>query len=128
MSQEIEWSKLKLALGIVSLIVGLLAASFALFNWIELTNLYYLLGNFARYACAYGGFAAIIFGAMLVNDFFVARTVAGASRIDSDYKQILGWIAEEYSENLRKSSSKVAMLARSDFFLETEEELRVNVQ
>ena len=128
MSQEIEWSKLKLALGIVSLIVGLLAGSFALFNWIEQTNLYYLLGNFARYACAYGGFAAIIFGAMLVNDFFVARTVAGFSRIDSDYKQILGWIAEEYSENLRKSSSNVAKLTRSDFFLETEEELKVTVQ
>jgi len=128
MAQEIECSKLKLALGIVSLIVGLLAASFALFNWIEQTNLYYLLGNYARYACAYGGFAAIIFGAMLVNDFFVSRTVAGALRIDSDYKQILSWIAEEYSENLRKSSSKVAKLTRSDFFLEPREELKANVQ
>jgi len=128
MTQEIEYSRLKLALGVVSLIVGLSAGSFALFNWIEQTNLYYLLGNYARYACAYGGFAAIIFGAMLVNDFFVSRTVAGALRIDSDYKQILSWIAEEYSENLRKSSSKVAKLTRSDFFLEPREELKANVQ
>jgi len=128
MTQEIEYSRLKLALGVVSLIVGLSAGSFALFNWIEQTNLYYLLGNYARYACAFGGFAAVIFGAMLVNDFFSPRTLVGASKIDSDYKQILAWIAEEYSENLRKSSSKIAELNQSDFFLETEEELKVDAQ
>jgi len=128
MTQEIEYSRLKLALGVVSLIVGLSAGSFALFNWIEQTNLYYLLGNYARYACAFGGFAAVIFGAMLVNDFFSPRTLVGASKIDSDYKQILAWIAEEYSENLRKSSSKIAELNQSDFFLEREEELKVDAQ
>jgi len=32
------------------------------------------LGDYARYACAYGGFGAIIFGAMLINDFLVSRS------------------------------------------------------
>jgi hypothetical protein len=34
-----------------------------------------LLANYARYVCAYGGFGAMIFGAMLVNDFLVRREI-----------------------------------------------------
>jgi cytosine/uracil/thiamine/allantoin permease len=32
-----------------------------------------LLANYARYVCAYGGFGAMIFGAMLINEFLVRR-------------------------------------------------------
>ena len=73
MKQKIEYLKVKLALGSVSLVAGLLAANLVLFNWMEQTNLHYALGNYARYACAYGGFAAMIFGAMLINDFLIFR-------------------------------------------------------
>lgn len=63
----------RLILGVVSLGIGFFAANLALFNWIERTGLSYLLANYARYVCAYGGFGAMIFGAMLVNDFIVRR-------------------------------------------------------
>ena len=69
MEEGIRYLKVKLVLGLVTLVVGLLAANLALFHWVERTGLYYVLGNSARYVCAYGGFAAIIFGAMLINDF-----------------------------------------------------------
>jgi hypothetical protein len=36
---------------------------------------FYLLGEYARYACAYGGFAATIFGAMLIDDFLVLKNL-----------------------------------------------------
>lgn len=67
---------MRLVLGLVSLIVGLLAANFSLFHWVERTSLHYLFANYARYVCAYGGFAAMIFGSMLVNDFLAARSVS----------------------------------------------------
>ncbi|MEM3697736.1 MAG: hypothetical protein QXQ94_09605 [Candidatus Bathyarchaeia archaeon] len=63
--------------GLFTLLVGLWAANLALFNWVEKSGLYYLLGEYARYVCAYGGFAAMIFGAMLINDFLIyARNLA----------------------------------------------------
>lgn len=65
-------------LGLVTLVVGLSAANLALFNWVERANLHYLLGDYARYVCAYGGFASMILGAMLVNDFLVHRKAHGA--------------------------------------------------
>jgi hypothetical protein len=68
-------SERRLILGVVSLGVGFFAANLALFNWIERTGLSYLLANYARYVCAYGGFGAMIFGAMLVNDFLVRREI-----------------------------------------------------
>lgn len=71
--QKTSYPKVKLVLGGVTLIVGLLVANLALFHWVERTGLHYLLGDYARYVCAYGGFAAVIFGAMLVNDFLVLR-------------------------------------------------------
>jgi len=58
--------------GLFMLLIGLWAANLALFNWIERAGSYYLLGEYARYVCAYGGFAAMIFGAMLINDFLVS--------------------------------------------------------
>ena len=120
-----EYLKVKLALGSVSLVIGLLAANFALFNWVERTDLYYLLGNYARYFCAYGGFAAMIFGAMLINDFFVFSNLAAIkpatrpSKMDSDYQRVH---AHALAEDLRKSNSREPELTLHDFFLETEEE------
>jgi len=73
MSQNAGQRQKRLILGVVSLVVGLFAANLALFNWIERTGLNYLLANYARYVCAYGGFGAMIFGAMLVNDFLARR-------------------------------------------------------
>jgi hypothetical protein len=73
MSQDVKISEKRLILGVVSLGVGFFAANLALFNWIERTGLSYLLANYARYVCAYGGFGAMIFGAMLVNEFLVRR-------------------------------------------------------
>ena len=61
--------RIKLILGLITLVVGLLAGNLVLFHWVERIGLHYLLGHYARYVCAYGGFAAIIFGAMLINDF-----------------------------------------------------------
>jgi hypothetical protein len=134
-----SYLKVRLLLGCVSLGIGLLAANLALFGWQNPEGFFYLLGEYAHYACAYGGFAAIIFGAMLVNDFFVLRKFvlrkltaikpeAGSSKADSDYRRILAWIADAYAENLRKSSSKEAELTRSDFFVEKEEERKVVAQ
>jgi hypothetical protein len=73
MSQDAKMPERRLILGVVSLGIGFFAANLALFNWIERTGLSYLLASYARYVCAYGGFGAMIFGAMLVNDFIVRR-------------------------------------------------------
>jgi hypothetical protein len=67
--------RVKLILGLITLVVGILASNLALFQWVERIGLNYLLGYYARYICAYGGFTAMIFGAMLINDFLVLRSV-----------------------------------------------------
>jgi hypothetical protein len=72
---KILQQRVKLFLGLITLVVGLLASNLALFQWVERIGLNYLLGYYARYICAYGGFTAMIFGAMLVNDFLVLRSV-----------------------------------------------------
>ena len=75
MKRRISYLEIKFVLGLVTLVVGLIAADLALFHWVERTGVYHLLGDYARYVCAYGGFAAMIFGAMLINDFLVLRNV-----------------------------------------------------
>lgn len=65
--------RIRLILGLATVITGLWAANLALFYWVERTGLQYLLGAYARYVCAYGGFAALIFGGMLINEFLVLR-------------------------------------------------------
>lgn len=62
-------SKIRLLIGLISVVVGFLAANLALFQWVERAGLHYLLGPYARYVCAYGGFFAMIFGAALTADF-----------------------------------------------------------
>ena len=89
MRQDAQQLEKRLLLGVVSLGVGLFAANLALFNWIERTGLAYLLANYARYVCAYGGFGAMIFGSMLVNDFFVGKQFAKKKRSESELKMIV---------------------------------------
>jgi hypothetical protein len=43
-----------------------------------------MLGEYARYVCAYGGFAAMIFGAMLINDFLVLRSIMKKKYVIAD--------------------------------------------
>ena len=74
--QRISHLKLRFALGLVTLVVGFIATNFVLFHWVEHTVIYDPLADYARYVCAYGGFAAMIFGAMVVNDFLVLRKVS----------------------------------------------------
>jgi hypothetical protein len=71
MKQEFSYSKTRFVLGLVTLISGVIAANLALFHWVEIIGLHYLLGSHARYVCACGGFAAMIFGAILVDNFLV---------------------------------------------------------
>jgi len=74
--QRTPYLKIRFALGLVTLVVGFIATNFVLFHWVEQTVVYDPLGDYARYVCAYGGFAAMIFGAMAVNDFLVLRKVS----------------------------------------------------
>lgn len=76
MKDKILQLRVKLILGLITLVVGLLASNLALFHWVERIGLNYLLGYSARYICAYGGFTAMIFGGMLINDFLVLRSVS----------------------------------------------------
>ena len=75
MGQEIEYLEVKFALGSITLIVGFIGASIALFQWIERTGAQYLFGDYSRYVLGFGGFAAMIFGAMLINDVWVLSNV-----------------------------------------------------
>ena len=98
--------KVRLSLGCVSLFVGLLAANLALFGWQQSEDIFYLLGEGAHYACAYGGFAAIILGSMLINDFLVMRSL--------DLKKEAIWYEETAFEE-----GKILL---GQFFQENEEE------
>ncbi|MEM2995389.1 MAG: hypothetical protein QXI91_05175 [Candidatus Bathyarchaeia archaeon] len=88
MENEGAYLKFKLALGLAALLVGLWAANMAMFNWVEQTNKPYVLGAYARYMCAYGGFAAMIFGAMLINEFLIYKN---ALKRRNNEKQKIGW-------------------------------------
>jgi len=73
--QETEYLKVKLALGSITLVVGLIGASIALFKWVERTGVQFLFGDYSRYVLGFGGFAAMIFGAILINDAWVLSDV-----------------------------------------------------
>jgi len=106
--------EVRLLLGTVSLGAGLLAANLALFGWRKPDGFFYLSGEFARYACAYGGFTAIIFGAMLIEDFFVLKASITSKRTE--------W---QLAKDFGKYCSLEPILAQFDFFVETEEERKV---
>lgn len=90
MKQKAQHSRTRFSLGIVSLVVGLAASNFALFDWIEQTGVHYLLGYYARYVCAYGGFFAMIFGAMLVNEYLVFRKTSAEKGVPREAGQRRG--------------------------------------
>ena len=133
-----SYIKVRLLLGCVSLVIGLLAANLALFGWRNLDGFFYLLGEFAHYACAYGGFAAIIFGSMLINDFFVLRNVmndfavlrASMASKRNAKRNATAWLIRARTEwQLCKDFRKhLSMEPKLDFFSVTEEELEVVVQ
>lgn len=75
MRQKIEYLKVKFALGSVTLVIGFIAATIALFQWVDRTGIHYLFGDYSRYVLGFGGFAAMIFGSMLINDAWVLRDV-----------------------------------------------------
>jgi hypothetical protein len=115
MKREAPYIKAKFALGLASLVVGVLAANLALFNWVDRVGLNYFLGEYARYVCAYGGFGAMIFGAMLINDFIVSKRLEDGRpreqgkkpenkpfRRNADYQRILVMTAWLLAEELRK--------------------------
>jgi hypothetical protein len=128
MEQKTRYLKVKLFLGCFTLAVGFLAANLALFHWVEQTGLYYLLGEFARYVCAYGGFGAMIFGAILINDFLnlrnsmAKRSTVKPLKIKNAYQKILAKTALLLAEDLKRSSityHEITML----YNLEKEEEI-----
>lgn len=71
MQQKTPYLKKRLILGFCTLILGVLTANLTIFNWVEAIGLHHLLGSYAPYICAFGGFAAMIFGTMLIDDFLL---------------------------------------------------------
>lgn len=104
--------KVRLSLGCISLVVGLFAANLALFGWRQSSGFFYLLGEGAHYACAYGGFAAMILGSMLINDFLILRKL--------DLKEEAIWYQE--------TAFKEGKILLGQFFQEDKEEERRVVQ
>ena len=107
-----SYLKVRLLLGTVSLGIGLLAANLALFGWRSPNGFFYLLGEYAKYACAYGGFAAIILGSMLINDFLVIRS----------------YLAKWQERKLKEANKIEDAFPSSEFFLVDEEEKEVVAQ
>ena len=75
MKHKIQYLKVKFSLGFVSVVVCFIGATIALFEWVERTGVQYFFGEYCRYVLGFGGFAAMIFGALLVNDAWVLRDV-----------------------------------------------------
>jgi hypothetical protein len=136
-----SYLKVRLLLGCVSLGVGLLAANLALFGWHNPDGFFYLLGEYAHYACAYGGFAATIFGAMLINDFLVLRNLindffvlrASIASKRNTKRNATAWLIRARTEwqlckDFEKYCSMEPKLSQLDFFLDTEEELEAVAQ
>ena len=75
MKHKIEYLKVKFLLGSTSLVVGFIGATIALFGWVERTGVQHLFSEYSRYVLGFGGFAAMIFGSLLINDAWVLRDV-----------------------------------------------------
>ncbi len=102
-----SYLKIRLILGVATIATGLWAANLALFYWVERTGLQYLLGTQARYVCAYGGFAALVFGGMLVNEFLVLRKVLKEKDVTAvDSKKPLLHEAEKAEKGKGSSSAR----------------------
>lgn len=101
-----KYLKIRLIIGLVSLVVGLIAATFALFSWGAPDGFLFFLGEYSRYVCAFGGFASIIFGSMLINDFLILKK--------SKLKEQAFWYQETTFDE--------GKLFLGHFFLDSEEE------
>jgi hypothetical protein len=115
--------KFRPILGAVSLIIGLLAVNLALFGWSDPEGFSYILGEYARYVCALGGFTATIFGAMLIKDFFVLRALIASKR--NNRRNETAWLMRartewQLAEDLWKPYSMEHSL---DSIIKTEEAL-----
>ena len=75
MKHKIQYLKVKFFLGSISVFVGFIGATIAIFQWVERTGVQYFFGEYSRYVLGFGGFAAMILGALLVNDAWVLRDV-----------------------------------------------------
>lgn len=117
--------KVRLLLGTVSLVIGLLAANLSLFGWRYPDGFSYLLGEYARYVCALGGFVAIISGVMLIKDFFVLRaSIASKRNIKRNRSTcfIHNRTELQLCKDFEKYCSTEPKLTQPESFLEPEEE------
>ncbi|UCH32158.1 MAG: hypothetical protein JSV05_01855 [Candidatus Bathyarchaeota archaeon] len=119
MGQSPKYLEIRIIFGFVTLIVGLLAANLALFHWVEQTGLHYLLGDYARYVCAYGGFMAMIFGATLVSNLPNPIKILKKKRhqISSEDKKIEKTVTVEVRRKDRKQTITALSLAILIFML-----------
>ncbi|MEM3551075.1 MAG: hypothetical protein QXN87_08690 [Candidatus Bathyarchaeia archaeon] len=118
---NIFYLKIRLVLGLITLFVGLWAANLALFNWVEDISIHYLLGQYARYVCAYGGFSAIIFGSMAVNDYVNRKTSKKSKgveimavsesqlRPETENAQLKQRITRERQKNMGKKAAALSL-------------------
>ena len=110
----------------------------ALFGWSSPNNSFYFLGEYARYVCAYGGFAATIFGSMLINDFLVLRNLiddffalrASIIRKRNTKRNATAWLIRariewQLSIDFKKYCSMEPKLSQDDFFIRTEEDMEI---
>ena len=107
-----SYLKIRFVLGLLSLVIGLLAANLAFFGWINQEGFLYFLGDSARYVCAFGGFAAIIFGSMLINDFLITQK--------KDLRKNAIWFQEAAFEE--------GKMFLGQFFLDSKEEKEIAKQ
>ncbi|TRO46430.1 hypothetical protein E2P60_05370 [Candidatus Bathyarchaeota archaeon] len=138
--------KVRLFFGSVSLIIGLFATNLAIFGWsstgsfffLRGENSYYLLGEYARYVCAYGGLGATIFGAMLINDFIVLRKLineffalrASIAIKRNTKRSATEWLIRARTEwrlcaDFDKFCSMEPGISQDDFFVQAGEEVEV---
>jgi len=66
-----EHVEVKLILGIISLVIGMLVLTFAIFGWPQTVQTLFNIYN--RYICLFGSFGAIISGASLINESLATR-------------------------------------------------------
>jgi hypothetical protein len=99
---------------------------------------YYLLGEYARYVCAYGGLTATIFGAMLIDNFLVLRNLildflvlrASIANKRNIKRNAIAWLIRARNEwQIAKDFDKYCSMEptpnQSDFFMIPTEGLAV---
>jgi hypothetical protein len=66
-----EYVEVKMMLGIISLVFGMLALAFAIFGWSQTVQP--LFGIYIRYVCIFGSSGAIISGTLMINENLAVR-------------------------------------------------------